>query len=180
MKAINLKRVLPLLAIIFLTAAFLLTGCSKQETKTSTKEPDVTVPQENSQQNNSSVNTTKTPEENKVMNKTDEKTEASQDANTKSENNIQKTTIKIPTAQCDQCKSNIEKALNKVAGIKTKNVDVDNNMVQVSFDKSKTSLGKIENAIVSAGYDANDKKADPDAYSKLDDCCKLPQDRKKK
>jgi len=31
----------------------------------------------------------------------------------------------------------------------------------VNFDKSKTSLDKIENAITSAGYDANDKKADP-------------------
>jgi hypothetical protein len=49
----------------------------------------------------------------------------------------------------------------------------------VNFDKSVTNLGKIENAITAVGYDANSKKADPDAYSKLDDCCKLPQDRKK-
>ena len=26
----------------------------------------------------------------------------------------------------------------------------------------------------------SDKKADPEAYSKLDDCCKLPEDRKNK
>ena len=50
--------------------------------------------------------------------------------------------------------------------------------VKDAVDKSKTDLGKIEGAITAAGYDANDKKADPEAYKELDDCCKLPKDRK--
>ena len=179
MKATNLKRTLVLLAVIFITTAIFLTGCSKQEPQTGNKGPDITVPPENSQQNNSAANTNNKQEENQAGNKSAETTEASKDKNADKDNTIEKATIKIPTAQCSTCKKNIEKALNNVAGIKSKDVDVDNNIINVNFDKSKTSLGKIENAITSAGYDANDKKADPEAYSKLDDCCKLPQDRKK-
>jgi hypothetical protein len=49
----------------------------------------------------------------------------------------------------------------------------------VKFDKEVTDLNKIENAITAAGYDADNKKANPDAYAKLDDCCKKPEDRQK-
>jgi len=175
----NLKKTFALLAVVFITTATFITGCSKQETKTTKNEPDSKV-QQDSPQNSSEMKTENKQDESKSENKTEQKTETSKDVNNEKDNTIQKTTIKIPTAQCGTCKKNIEKALNKVAGIKNMDVDVDNNIVKVSFDKSKTSLGKIENAITSAGYDANNKKSDPDAYSKLDDCCKLPQDRKKK
>ena len=53
-------------------------------------------------------------------------------------------------------------------------------MLKFNFEKGKTDLEKIETVITEAGYDANDKKAVPDAYNRLDDCCKLPKDRKKK
>jgi len=95
-----------------------------------------------------------------------------------SEGNIQHKMIKIPTAQCDVCKENITKALNKVQGIKSFKVDIDQKVVHINFDKTKTDINSIENAITMSGYDANDKKADPEAYNKLDDCCKLPKDRK--
>lgn len=80
--------------------------------------------------------------------------------------------------QCDICKKNIETAVKKLDGIVSIKVDKEKKVAHVEFDKSKSDLLKIENTITAAGYDANDKKADPEAYKKLDDCCKMPKDRK--
>ncbi len=95
-----------------------------------------------------------------------------------SDKNAEQVMIKLPTMQCKTCKKNIEKAVNKVPGVINVNVVVDDKIANINFDKSKTDISKIENAITMAGYDANDKKADKDAYNNLDDCCKLPQDQK--
>lgn len=88
--------------------------------------------------------------------------------------------VKLPSMQCNICKKNIEKAVNKVSGIIDVKVDKNEKVAHINYDKSKTDLSKIENAITMAGYDANDKKADPTAYQDLDDCCKLPKDQKEK
>lgn len=85
--------------------------------------------------------------------------------------------VKLPSMQCKICKKNIEKAVNKVPGIIDVNVVVDDKVAHINYDKSKTDLSKIENAITMAGYDANDKKADPSAYNELDECCKLPKNK---
>ena len=92
---------------------------------------------------------------------------------------IENKTVSIPSAQCDICKDNITRALKKLKGLKSFNVDVDSKIVTVSFDNSITDLKKIRRAISSAGYDADNVKADPVAYSRLDACCKKPEDRKK-
>ena len=86
----------------------------------------------------------------------------------------EKATIQLPTIQCDQCKKNITNALKKVDGINDFNIDVDGKVMTVAYDKTKLDLAKVENAVTAAGYDANDKKADPVAYEKLDACCKVP------
>ena len=109
-----------------------------------------------------------------------------QQTNQTKEQEIQKTAdknaehveVKLPTMQCSICKKNIEKAVNKVPGTINVKVDKDEKVAHINYDKSKTDLTKIENAITMAGYDANDKKADPTAYQNLDDCCKLPKDQK--
>ena len=106
------------------------------------------------------------------------------DRNALHENNakgdLEHVMIKLPTMQCQTCKENIEAAVGRLDGIESVDVDKDEKTAHVNFTKGKTNTDKIENAITSAGYDANNKKADPEAYSKLDDCCKLPIDRKKK
>ncbi len=71
----------------------------------------------------------------------------------------------------------IEKALKSLDGVKSAQVDLKRKVVAVEFMTSKLDLGKIETAITKAGYAANDKKADPEAYEKLDECCKLPEDQ---
>ena len=82
--------------------------------------------------------------------------------------------ISLPSIQCGTCVSTIKKALNKVEGIDEFNIDLKNKNVTVSFDDSLTSIDKIESAIIFAGYDANDKPADADAYNNLNSCCKKP------
>ncbi|MBK8980967.1 MAG: heavy-metal-associated domain-containing protein [Ignavibacteria bacterium] len=88
--------------------------------------------------------------------------------------------IILSTMQCDICKENIETAVKKLDGIESIDVVTKEKIAHINFDKSKTDLSKIESSITAAGYDANDKKADPEAYKELDDCCKLPKDQKKK
>lgn len=88
--------------------------------------------------------------------------------------------IKLPSIQCSMCKKTITKALKKIDGVTTIEVDVDGKTAHIHYLKEKTNITKIENVITSAGYDANDKKANPKAYENLDDCCKLPKDRKEK
>ena len=85
--------------------------------------------------------------------------------------------IQLPTIQCNMCKETIEKAVNKVDGISDINVVVDDKIAKVKFSESMTNLGKIEDIITAAGYQANDKPEDKDAYNSLSGCCKKPEDR---
>jgi mercuric ion binding protein len=117
--------------------------------------------------------------ENKDNTQTNEVSETQDNGNTKTSEvkttaNDEKATIQLPTIQCNTCKKNITKAMKKVDGVNDFNIDVDGKVMTVAYDKSKTDLSKVENAITAAGYDANDKKADPVAYDKLDECCKVP------
>jgi mercuric transport protein len=84
-----------------------------------------------------------------------------------------KSTIKVPTVQCGTCRKNITNALNQLDGIKKVKVDISKKNTVVTYDESKIELGAIEDAITNAGYDANDKKANPEAYERLDECCKV-------
>jgi len=86
-------------------------------------------------------------------------------------------TVKVATVQCGSCKMAIEKALKGLDGVKSANVDLKKKVVTVEYVASKLDLDKIEIAITKAGYAANDRTADPEAYEKLDDCCKLPEDQ---
>ncbi len=88
--------------------------------------------------------------------------------------------ISLPTMQCGTCKKNIETAVKKLDGIVSINVDKTEKIAHINYDKTKLDLPEIEGSITAAGYNANDKKADPEAYNNLDDCCKLPEDQKMK
>jgi len=156
--------------IIILAFVFfgVIAGCGKQQTTVNAKDNKQNVTQEQAP-------------------KSDVQSNSQQNVNTKEDVSDPKTNtgteqvvIKVPSMQCGTCKKNIEKAVKKVAGVIDVNVDKEQKVAHVNFDKSKTDLSKIENAITAAGYDANDKKADQEAYNNLDDCCKLPKDKKDK
>ncbi len=85
--------------------------------------------------------------------------------------------IRIKTSsQCEMCKERIEETLAFEKGVKSSELDLDTKIVTVSYSTKKTSPEKIRMAISKAGYDADDVKANPRAYSKLPGCCKKPED----
>lgn len=165
MKNLKLKLLTSVLFLAFIISIYAISGCSKQDKEDTTvnnqKQTDTSVVQDKIQQDDYNQ-----------MNH--DNTDMNMDSKGKIEHNM----IKIPSAQCDICKSNISKAIKNVNGVKSFKVDIDNHIVHVNFDNTLTNLSKIEDAITMAGYDANNKKADKDAYDKLDMCCKKPEDRK--
>jgi copper chaperone CopZ len=74
--------------------------------------------------------------------------------------------------QCETGKSRLEKELVFTKGIKDVKTDSQAKTVTVKFNSKKTSEHKIREAISKAGYDADDVKADPKGFAKLDECCK--------
>jgi mercuric ion binding protein len=74
--------------------------------------------------------------------------------------------------KCESCGPRIEKAIYTEKGIKRVEIDQKTQMVRVVFNSTKTSEQAIKQAIANAGFDAGEVKANPEAYSKLDDCCK--------
>lgn len=94
--------------------------------------------------------------------------------------NSKKEVIKIQTSgQCEMCKESIEKVLAYERGVVKFEYDTKTAIVSVEYNNTKTSPEKIRKAITEIGYDADDEKANPVAYSKLKDCCKKPEDRHK-
>ncbi len=76
---------------------------------------------------------------------------------------------------CGMCEETIENAAKK-AGAVTAAWNEESKMLAVSYNSSKTSSYKIQQAIALAGYDTQDLKANDKAYDKLHGCCKY--DRK--
>ena len=86
---------------------------------------------------------------------------------------LETTTIKLNSMVCNTCAKTINKAIYAVEGVKDVDIDVSKKIVQVKFVPVQTNLETIEMAITEAGYDADDRKRNPDAYEKLDQCCKI-------
>jgi periplasmic mercuric ion binding protein len=86
------------------------------------------------------------------------------------------TKINTPTVQCEMCKDNIEGYLKGEDGIGAVKVDWKHKITTVTWFADRTNLENIKAAIANAGYDADDVKADPEAYKKLPKCCKKPED----
>jgi copper chaperone CopZ len=81
-------------------------------------------------------------------------------------------TISTPTVICGTCEKTISKAVYRVEGVKEVHVDLEKKAVQISYVPLQTNVEFLESAITAAGYDANDKKRDPEAYEQLAPCCK--------
>jgi periplasmic mercuric ion binding protein len=81
--------------------------------------------------------------------------------------------VKIQTsAQCEMCKTRIEKDMAFEKGVKSAELDLETKVLTVTYNEKKTDREKLRNAVTKIGYDADDMEADPKAYSKLPECCK--------
>lgn len=63
--------------------------------------------------------------------------------------------------------------LNYTKGVKFGELDVPSRKVTVKFSPSVITLDEIKKKISELGYDADDVKANHDAYEKLPSCCKI-------
>lgn len=74
--------------------------------------------------------------------------------------------------QCETCGKSFQSELLKIKGLKMMELDEEAMTITVFYDGKKTNLESIKTAIANLGYDADDLKANPAAYEKLDGCCK--------
>ncbi len=77
----------------------------------------------------------------------------------------------LTSSQCGECKERIEAALNKLDGIKSHDLNLDNNKLTVVFDPAIITLAQIKTAISNTGYDADEVLANEEAYNQLPKCC---------
>jgi periplasmic mercuric ion binding protein len=83
------------------------------------------------------------------------------------------------TLNCDHCKAcetcglKFKTEMLKIKGVKMYELDDKKMTFTVYFNPKKTDLQTIKIAISKMGFDADEVKADPIAYQKLDDCCKV-------
>ena len=70
-----------------------------------------------------------------------------------------------------QCKPRIE-AASKEKGVKSAVWNVDTKLLSLVYDPSRTTLDKIQNRIVTAGHDLQNKKTKDVVYNELPSCCR--------
>ena len=81
--------------------------------------------------------------------------------------------VKIKTsAQTELCKTTIENSLAYEKGVKDVDLDLKSKVVVVKYADNKTNYDNLCTAITKLGYDADEWKADKDAYTKLPSECK--------
>ncbi|MBL7054680.1 copper-translocating P-type ATPase [Candidatus Woesearchaeota archaeon] len=67
---------------------------------------------------------------------------------------MKKADIEITGMHCASCSTIIDRALNKVEGVKNTNVNLTTNKATIEFDESKTDEATLVNTIKNKGYDA--------------------------
>lgn len=93
--------------------------------------------------------------------------------NSKNEKAVIQTTIDCDHCKvCETCGQNFQENLYKIKGLKMYELDEKAMTLTVFYNGKKTTLNEIKTAITKLGYDADEMKADPNAYEKLDGCCK--------
>ncbi|MFZ7115045.1 MAG: cation transporter [Bacteroidota bacterium] len=74
--------------------------------------------------------------------------------------------------ECESCGAKIERDLTFDKGIEAVQLDEKAMTIKVTYNSKKTNPEAIRQLISKYGFDADEVKADPIAYSKLDECCK--------
>ncbi|MDP8959564.1 MAG: copper ion binding protein [Actinomycetota bacterium] len=61
-------------------------------------------------------------------------------------------TLSVPEIHCDHCKTSIEGAVGRLAGVEDVKVDVGGHSVRLTFDEGRVSQQAIIEAIEEQGY----------------------------
>ncbi|MGE0040791.1 MAG: mercury resistance system periplasmic binding protein MerP [Vicinamibacterales bacterium] len=68
-------------------------------------------------------------------------------------------TLDVPGMTCSMCPITVKKALTKVPGVATVDVDFDSREAVVTFDDAKTTVSALTRATTDAGYPSTVKRA---------------------
>ncbi len=74
--------------------------------------------------------------------------------------------------ECETCGLKFRTEMLKIKGVKMYELDDKAMTLTVYYNGKKTDLQNIKVAISKLGYDADEVKADSEAYENLDGCCK--------
>lgn len=92
----------------------------------------------------------------------------------KTQKAVIKTTITCDHCkECETCGHLFNQKLLREKGIQMVTLNTEKMTIEVIYNSKKTTLENIKTAISNLGYDADDIKANPEAYEKLDGCCKV-------
>ena len=87
----------------------------------------------------------------------------------------QKETVEILTsASCFEgscCKDRIEEEMQFTKGVTAVDLDIESQVLTVTFKTKKTDADKLRKVISLLGYNADDVKANKKAHDKLPSCC---------
>ena len=61
--------------------------------------------------------------------------------------------IHVEGMTCGHCIETVTQAVNSIAGISQVSVDLDNKLVSVDFDESRTSLDTVSSKITEVGFE---------------------------
>src|SRR5438876_4621304 len=87
--------------------------------------------------------------------------------NLKAEHIYREKTVEIDVSGnmiCGMSMPIMKKALKKVKGVESVDIDVNEKKAIVTFNDSETDLSKLEDALTKAGFKADDKEADLMGY----------------
>jgi copper chaperone CopZ len=93
--------------------------------------------------------------------------------------NVAKTEKIKVYGNCGMCKTRIEKAAKSVQGVTKATWDSEDLMLTVTYDDTKTTTLKIEEAIAKVGHDTDNAKATDKTYNALPGCCQYDRPAKK-
>jgi len=85
---------------------------------------------------------------------------------------VQKAVIQTPGVQDEACKTRIENFLVHEYGGSYVKADFRRHTVTVVWYTDRTNIENIKTALANMGYDADDIKADPEAYKRLPAACR--------
>jgi len=86
----------------------------------------------------------------------------------------QKETVQIITsAECvaNCCKDRIEQEMQFTKGVTSVNLNVESQVLTVTFKTKKNSVENIRKIISNLGYNADDVRANENAHNALPNCC---------
>lgn len=73
---------------------------------------------------------------------------------------------------CESCKPHIVASMEDIRGVKGVELNVKDEVLTVWYSAKKTNPELLRDALRKSGFEADGQAPYPDAYDKLDECCK--------